>query len=105
MIRDVVCRLLSIDPGELYSKGRHRRVVLARGVIVRLARELTTMSFPEIARGLGRSSHSTVVTAHTRVLGQIKRAEPLRIGSDFEGQTIGELIEMLRGCVRRAAGR
>lgn len=61
-----VCRALSVDHHELTGKGRHKRVVLARELIVCLCRKLTTLSFPEIAHAMGRPNHSTVLTAHKR---------------------------------------
>ena len=42
-------------------------VVLARGVISLLARELTAASYPEIATALGRRTHSTVHAAQRRL--------------------------------------
>ena len=70
-IVESVCSKLGIEPDELLGRGRHRRVVLARGLVVHLARELTTLSFPEIARGLGRENHSTVHTAARRISREI----------------------------------
>ena len=61
-----VCRTLAVDHHELVGKGRHKRVVFARELIVCLCRKLTTMSFPEIAHAMGRPNHSTVLTAHKR---------------------------------------
>lgn len=60
------CRTLGVEVPDLMGKGRHKRVVLARSVVAHLSRELTTMSYPEIARAMGRPSHSTVITAHAR---------------------------------------
>jgi hypothetical protein len=48
------------------SKCRHERVVLAREIITVLCRQFTMMSFPEIARAMGRPNHSTVITAFQR---------------------------------------
>ena len=74
-IVETVCTKLGIEPDELLGRGRHRRVVLARGLVVHLARELTTLSFPEIARGLGRENHSTVHTAARRISREIEEAD------------------------------
>ena len=48
-----VCRTLSVERDDVFGKGRHRRVVLARALCAHIARELTTLSYPEIARGIG----------------------------------------------------
>ncbi len=104
-IVEEVCCLLAIDPNDLYGKGRHKRVVLGRSLIVALAREFTTMSFPEIARGLGRPSHSTVVTAHGRILGKMAREESCNIGPDFAGQSVAQVCQTLRDSIRQACTR
>lgn len=64
------CRVLAVELKDLMGRGRHKRVVLARSLIVYLARRLTTLSFPEIARALGRPNHSTVITAEKRLAKQ-----------------------------------
>ena len=67
----VVCERLAIDAPELANKHRHPRVVLARSLCTHLARATIGMSYPEIARSLGRPNHSTVLTAHQRIRRQI----------------------------------
>ena len=62
-----VCTRLRVDRAELLGSGRHRRVVVARGLTAYLSRQLTTLSYPEIARALGRKHHSTVHTAVGRI--------------------------------------
>ncbi len=71
----VVCGRLSIDAQELANKHRHPRVVLARSLCTHLARATIGMSYPEIARSLGRPNHSTVLTAHQRIRRQIESGE------------------------------
>lgn len=66
-----VCTRLNVEPEELASRGRHERVVLARALATYLARKLTSLSYPEIARAIGRPNHSTVITAHRRLDKQI----------------------------------
>ena len=105
-IIDSVCDRLGIEPDELLGRGRHRRVVLARSLVVHLARSLTTLSFPEIARGLGRENHSTVHTAARRIEADLAAAEaamgqkeyvprPLPLPDDAE-ITLRELVEQLK---------
>ena len=102
-IVDEVCRALSVELDELLGRGRHKRVVLAREMVTLLARRMTTSSFPEIARALGRPSHSTVVTAHNRVRGSVERGARVVAGSGFDGATYGELAERLQSDVKRGA--
>ncbi len=95
-ILDAVCRMLHVDQSEVLGASRHRRVVMARGVAVYLARELTTHSFPEIARALHRPSHSTIVTADKRTRRLIDERAPVRIGPEFDGLHVGELADRVR---------
>lgn len=91
-----VCEQVRVSTEDLFGRGRHRRVVIARGLIVRLARELTTMSYPEIARGIKRPNHSTVITAYNRIGRQIDTGELAGCGPDLAGLTIGDLLVRLR---------
>lgn len=65
-IIDACCSTTGVARDDLMGASRHRRVVAARGLIAHLAREMTTMSFPEIALALGRPTHSTVHAAAAR---------------------------------------
>ena len=65
-IIDACCRATGVPREDLLGASRHRRVVATRGLIAHLAREMTTMSFPEIALALSRPTHSTVHAAAAR---------------------------------------
>ncbi len=103
-----VCEQLAVDRDELVGSGRHRRVVLARGIAVYLARELTTQSFPEIARALGRDTHSTAHTAAKRIEQLLLSGERVDVqetavaGSDGK-VAMGELLAQLRHAILRPA--
>ena len=114
-IIDSICQRLGIEPDELLGRGRHRRVVLARSLVVHLARSLTTLSFPEIARGLGRENHSTVHTAARRIEADLAADEaamgdkdytprPLPLPDDAE-ITLRELVEQLKYDVSKRCSR
>lgn len=109
-IREEVCRALRVDGAELMGRGRHARVVLARSVIAHLARALTTMSYPEIARAMGRPNHSTIVTACKRIQGQMERGLNPDFGSggadvapELAGLTLAGLCDVLKASVLRTA--
>jgi len=115
-ILEAVCRELHVEAGDLKSSSRHRQVVLARSMVVHLARKMTTMSFPDIARGLGRSNHSTVVTAARRIEQQIADRQSITLMPDLRQTTVDRLAELLgeaiirgasvrRFCPRRRPGR
>jgi chromosomal replication initiator protein len=107
-ITSEVCRAMTVDITELMGTGRHKRVVLARAICVHVARKLTTLSYPEIARGMGRPNHSTVITAHQRLNQQFTtdfRYEPevlAGLGTDLRSLTLPELAEELCRRVARA---
>jgi chromosomal replication initiator protein len=66
-IVDQVCLALAVEKRDFEGTGRHKRVVLARELVSYLARELTTQSYPEIARAMGRDNHSTIIAAQRRL--------------------------------------
>lgn len=70
-----ICDRLGVTHAELAGRGRHHRVVLARAMSTAVARRLTSASYPEIARAIGRPNHSTVITAHQRMTELIGRDE------------------------------
>ena len=98
-----VCQRLLIEPKQLASSSRHKAVVLARSLVVHLARELTSMSYPEIAHGLGRKNHSTVITACQRMARQLKDNAPVMLPGGAGPTTPGELVATLRRQIARAA--
>jgi len=99
-----VCAELRVDMGDMLGRSRHKRVVLARSMVALLAKRLTTMSYPEIARGMGRPNHSTIVTACKRMEGLIERGAPCDGGPDLDGVSVAEMADRLaRGVVRSGA--
>ncbi len=112
LIIEEVCRVLRVETSELFGKGRHKRVVLARSMCAVLGRWLTTMSYPEIARAMGRPNHSTVVTAVKRLQDQMAAdlmAAPYLAGEldglagDLAGLSLRMLAQQLRSDVLRAS--
>lgn len=100
----VVCEALRVPPSEVLGKGRHAPVVLARSMCALLARRLTSMSFPEIAAGLGRSNHSTVITACQRVERQARAGAPAWRAAPGQAPapSTAELLEQLAAAVQAA---
>ena len=66
-IVEAVSSTFGVRREELLSTSKHRTASEARGVVVLIARRLTTLSYPEIARGLGRRNHSAIHAAERRV--------------------------------------
>ncbi len=104
-ISEIVCREMGVQLGDVLGRGRHKRVVLTRALIVHTSRELTTRSYPEIARTMARNNHSTVITAHQRIARQIEAGERCDVGCAHDGLTIGELAARMIREVRRGGGR
>jgi chromosomal replication initiator protein len=92
------CALLGLEKADLGGSGRARRVVLARGLIGVLARELTTASYPEIAMAMGRRTHSSVHASVKRMLAAVKAGQRV----DLDGQSVP--LEQLLERIRRRAG-
>jgi chromosomal replication initiator protein len=106
-IAEEVCRTLQVDVTELMGRGRHKRVVLARALVAHLSRQLTTLSYPEIARAMGRPNHSTIVTACQRFARQLDRDESPHHeacpSAELAGLTFRGLCEQLKQCILRPA--
>ena len=98
-IVEAVCSRMRVTRDELVGAGRHTRTVAARGLVAHLARELTTHSYPEIARALGRDTHSAVHTAAQRIRSLIDADQ--RISKD--GEPTRELVDQLRHDISRVA--
>jgi chromosomal replication initiator protein len=97
-IVDGVCERLRVSREDLLGSGRHARTVIARGMVAHLARELTTHSYPEIARALGRDTHSAVHTAAKRLRSMIEGDERVAGG----GESIREVVDQLRHDLARS---
>lgn len=105
MIIAQTCAALGVESGELAGKTRHKRVVLARALITYIARALTTQSFPDIARAIGRPSHSTVITAYQRFCQQLQADEPVALEHAAEATTLTVLTRQLIESVVHASAR
>lgn len=103
-IIDEVCGSLRVDTGELFGQGRHRQVVLARGLIVELCRRLTNRSYPEIARAMRRPNHSSVITAHNRIRERMRAEERLELGGAIGTRSIAELADWLESRIHSPIG-
>jgi len=99
------CAALAVEVGELSGKTRHKRVVLARALVTYISRALTTQSFPDIARALGRPSHSTVITAYQRFCRQLAVDEAVTLEHASEPTTMTVLTRQLIEAVVHASAK
>lgn len=95
-IVEVVGKAFELSPQQVTSESRSKTASLARGLVVHLCRQMTPMSYPEIAAALGRASHSTVLTAGRRIDQKISRGEPVVLPATLETVSLGELVERCR---------
>jgi chromosomal replication initiator protein len=70
-IHEATAAALSVPVEDLSSAKRTREVVYARQVAMYLARELTSLSLPAIAREFGGRDHTTVLHAHRKIQAQL----------------------------------
>ena len=100
-IMKTVCTRLGVEASQLAGSSRHKFLVLARSLSVYLAREMTTMSYPEIAHAMGRKNHSTVITADQRLRRQIGEDLPIMLPAGEGTVTPSELASSLSREVMR----
>lgn len=95
-IMNAVTRLHGLTAQQVLGRSRHRAVVVARSLLIHLARRLTSMSYPEIAAAMGRRNHSTIITAAKRVDRQLAANEPIWLPGEPGPLTPAELVERLK---------
>lgn len=98
---EAVCEALRVTRDDVFGSGRHARTVVARGLAAHLARELTTHSYPEIARALGRDTHSAVHTAARRIRSMLDEDAKVPSG----GESLRETCDQLRHRLTRGQRR
>jgi len=84
-IQKVVAEYYSIRVSELHSKRRNRQVARPRQLAMALAKELTTMSLPDIGDAFGGRDHTTVLHAMRKVQ-ELTRSDP-NIKQDYDNLT------------------
>ena len=89
-IQKTVADYFKIKVAEMYSKKRVRSLARPRQVAMALAKELTSMSLPEIGEAFGGRDHTTVLHA-CRKIPQLAEADPT-IARDY-----ALLLQILRG--------
>lgn len=99
-VRDSVCQMLEVEHKDLGASGRHKRVVMARALITMLCKKTTTLSYPEIARKMGKTNHSTVITAHQRIAKQLD--DTVSLGLSVDGMTIAQLADTVERRIRQS---
>lgn len=100
MILDAVCRRLGVTRDDLTGPARHRRISLGRALVAFLARELTTRSYPEIGRSLGRNNHSSVHAAAKRLASSLEDEAEIQLDRQEPPVNLSQLLGELRKDLR-----
>ncbi len=101
-IVDAVCSVVGVTHDDILGTSRHQRIVVARGLVVHVARAVTSHSYPEIARAIGRSNHSTAITACQRTEKQIATGHACAAGPGGASSTVAALFDRVRSRVLSA---
>jgi len=78
LIQKVVSKYYKIKESSLKGKKRIKSIVLPRQIAMFLSRELTNLSFPEIAENFGGKDHTTIMHAWKKIAKQREEEENLR---------------------------
>jgi chromosomal replication initiator protein len=89
-IQKTVADYYKIRVSEMYSKKRSRNVARPRQVAMALAKELTSLSLPDIGDAFGGRDHTTVLHACRKIV-ELKTTDQ-DVSRDFNA-----LLQMLRG--------
>lgn len=91
----LVCAKLAVSDADLRGRSRQEKLVLARTLTAYLSKRLTTMSYPEIARAMGRPNHSTIITACQRMARQIENGATVALSLSGPHEPLGALCDRL----------
>jgi chromosomal replication initiator protein len=89
-IQKTVADYYKIKVAEMYSKSRTRTVARPRQMAMAIAKELTTLSLPNIGEAFGGRDHTTVLHGYRKI------AE-LRLSDSNTNKDFNTLIHILRG--------
>lgn len=97
-ILDVVCDQLQVTKPQVLGSQRIKQIVLARSLVIFLARQLTNMSYPEISSAINKNSHSTIIAADRRITQQMSDDTPMKTTSSIntDMMPLSELVERIK---------
>lgn len=78
-IRKIVCDVFGLEPDSLQQKTRSRAIAQPRMVAMYMSRRLTAAGLHEISQFFGRSSHSSAVSASTKVEKMISNGDTVNV--------------------------
>jgi chromosomal replication initiator protein len=78
LIQKRVAEFFNVGVNDLKTKRRNKNIVLPRQVAMYLARELTSLSLPEIGTGFGGKDHTTVLHSWNKIKAGLSKEGNLR---------------------------
>ena len=92
-----------VTRADIHSDRKSHAVSLARQTTMVLARDLTDLSFADIARGMGGKNHTTVLAACRKWQGLVKSAAEVRWshGAEQRSMAAESLLAYLKDRLRR----
>ena len=88
-IQKTVAEYYKMRVSELHSKRRNRQIARPRQLAMALAKELTSLSLPEIGDAFGGRDHTTVIHACRKIEELLQ--QDVRMKEDY-----GNLMKLLR---------
>ena len=79
LIMNTISKELNVKPSEIRSKNRSRNIVYARRIAIYLARELTPMSMPQLAKYFGMKDHTAVSHTMKKIQELLKNDEDFKV--------------------------
>ena len=101
-IIEVTCSRAGLSIQDLRGSSRSANIVFWRSVASYLGRQLTALSYPELAAAIGRKNHSTVHAAVKRITQQLATQNTsITLGTDIV--ELREVIDQLTWAIRSNA--
>jgi chromosomal replication initiator protein len=101
-ILEQVSEMMGVGKTDIVGSGRKQAVVMARSLVIHLTRQMTHMSYPEIAAAMGKASHSTMITADQRLVSQLSTDMKVVLPSTLEEVTLVDLVDRLKHAINKA---
>ena len=93
-IEQAVCEFCGIEPNELKSSSRRKKICAARMLAMYLSRQYTASAFSEIGDYFGGRSHSTVIAAERKVANWIQNDEGIAVSNSvYQAKEVLRRIE------------
>ena len=100
-VLEAVASQVHVTRSQIMSHARDRRVVLARSLTIFIVRQLTPMSFPEIAAAMARSNHSSILTAARRIERNLRDRVSVNVPGCLDPVLLVDLIDRIKHAIRK----